>query len=88
MDKCWISNPNRLSSEYVNGVDEFITFVRRNLDVKCLKKCSCNRCLNREMHHIDYVRYHLLMYEFLNNYIQLHEHGEQSIPQVLIGSSV
>ena len=69
MDRRWISNPDRLSAEYVNGVGEFITFVRESLDVQGLTKCPYNHCLNREVHHIDYVRYHLLMYGFLKDYI-------------------
>ena len=72
----------------MNGVCEFVTFVRGSLDVQGLTKCPCNHCLNHEVHHIDSIRYHLLIYRFLNNYILWYEHGEQSNPQVPIGSPV
>ncbi|KAL5576570.1 hypothetical protein UlMin_018269 [Ulmus minor] len=88
MDRSWISNPDRLSAEYENGVGEFVTFVRGSLDVQGLTKCPCNRCMNREVHHIDYVRYHLLIYGFLKDYIHWTEHGEQSNPQVPLGSPI
>ena len=61
MDQSWILNPNRLFAEYANGVGEFITFVRESLAVQGLTKCPCNCCMNHEVHHIDYVRYHLLI---------------------------
>ena len=88
MDRRWISNPDRLSAEYENGVGEFVTFVRGSLDVQGLTKCPCNRCMNREVHHIDSVRYHLLIYGFLKDYIHWTEHGEQSNPQVPLGSPI
>ena len=49
MDRSWISNPDRLSAEYENGVGEFVTFVRGSFDVQGLTKCPCNRCMNREV---------------------------------------
>ncbi|KAL5573205.1 hypothetical protein UlMin_022802 [Ulmus minor] len=88
MDRRWISNPDRLSAEYEKGVGEFVTFVRGSLDVQGLTKCPCNRCMNREVHHIDSVRYHLLIYGFLKDYIHWTEHGEQSNPQVPLGSPI
>ncbi|KAL7184117.1 hypothetical protein ACSBR2_026307 [Camellia fascicularis] len=30
MDKSWIDLPNRMSSEYMNGIDEFLVFAYTN----------------------------------------------------------
>ena len=31
MDKSWIDLPNRMSSEYINGIDEFLVFAYTNM---------------------------------------------------------
>ena len=46
MDCSWIDIQDRLSVQYVKGVDEFISFARRCINSEGKMPCPCNFCLN------------------------------------------
>ena len=43
MDKRWI-NTNRISGEYINGVQSFLDFAFANAGDSKVIVCPCNRC--------------------------------------------
>ena len=47
MDKSWIDLPNRMSSEYINGIDEFLVFAYTNRVEGSMISCPCRKCENR-----------------------------------------
>ena len=76
MDRSWISNRDRISAEYVDGVHQFLQFAREGVDVAGCTLCPCKNCINRVKRLMGEVRSHLLHYGFLSMYIVWVEHGE------------
>ena len=46
MDKSWIDLPNMMSSEYINGIDEFLVFAYTNMVESSMISCPCRKCEN------------------------------------------
>ena len=76
MDRSWISNPNRISAEYVAGVEQFLEVARKTVDATGCTLCPCKNCINRVKRHIGEIRRHLLHQGFLSTYTVWVEHGE------------
>ena len=47
MDKSWIDFPYRMSSEYINRIDEFIVFAYTNRVEGSMISCPSRKCENR-----------------------------------------
>ncbi|KAL5579995.1 hypothetical protein UlMin_012437 [Ulmus minor] len=76
MDRSWISNPDRISAEYVAGVNQFLQIARETVDATGCTLCPCKNCINRVKRHIGEIRRHLLHQGFLSTYTVWVEHGE------------
>lgn len=86
MDKSWIDSPNRMSVEYIAGIDQFLTFAYSNRHESLVICCPCRSCGNRYNLSRQVVRAHLTSKGFLKNYKNWVYHGEAYVP--LHGSQV
>jgi hypothetical protein len=60
-----------LSNEYINGLDAFIDFMKKNMvdNGRCFICCPCKHCKNEKKYHSDDVlRTHLIKHEFKEDY--------------------
>ncbi|CAL1399254.1 unnamed protein product [Linum trigynum] len=75
MDRIWISESNRLSGVFIQGVVSFIEFARSSVkDGKIA--CPCQRCVNRFHHTTSTVMAHILENGFSQSYTNWYFHGE------------
>ena len=79
MDKSWLTKP-RGTSEYINGVEEFIKFAFRN-SVGDRIKCPCKKCGFKRWENETTVRDHLQYNPFPENYVTWSLHGEKNVFQ-------
>ena len=79
MAREWIKDRNRISAQYIAGVDEFITVAKRSLNSDGLTLCPCTNCVNRMMRSIDVIRAHLIRVGIDNSYTRWVNHGEDEI---------
>ncbi|XP_038707717.1 uncharacterized protein LOC120002932 [Tripterygium wilfordii] len=79
MDKTWIDLPNRMCAEYVNGIDQFLTYAYTNLAEEANINCPCRRCENRFYLSKLVVRDHLISFGFLKKYKNWVNHGESYV---------
>lgn len=77
MDKSWIDLPNRMSSEYMEGINQFMEFTN-GFDSEFIS-CPCRKCTNRYYYKREYVRQHLILNGFLNRYKKWIRHGEEYV---------
>jgi len=76
MDRSWI-NEICVRDVYENGVEEFLQFAQRNVQVVNGRYfCLCVNCVNGKRLEIRLIREHVLCYGFLKNYIEWIGHGE------------
>ena len=59
MDKSWMSK-DRLSKEYVDGVDQFLAFALAHTTDSELMRCPCQSCANLKCKTPREIKYHLL----------------------------
>ena len=78
----WISENNRVSLEFRNGVAEFIRLARQQV-VNGKVKCPCKTCNNVKYQTIDDVETDLYIRGFSPNYKRWFHHGEPIIPEVI-----
>ena len=76
MDKSWIDLPNRMSREYMNGINRFLVFAYTNRATSSMICCPCRKCENRFHLVRDSVREHLISNGFPNKYKHWINHGE------------
>ena len=76
MDKSWIMEPNRLSSEYLNGVEAFLDKARNYANEEGLIRCPCVYCVNSFSHTLSTVEAHLIDRGFQQSYQIWNFHGE------------
>ena len=76
MDKTWIDSGDRLSREYVNGIDQFLVFAYTGKGADSVIHCPCRQCANRYSFSQDVVRDHLLNKGMLKKYKIWTSHGE------------
>ncbi|XP_074373620.1 uncharacterized protein LOC141713968 [Apium graveolens] len=76
MDRSWINIPDKLSTEYTNGIKDFISVAKQSLDAKGMVVCPCTRCVNKELQNLKMIKLHLLTNGFLSTYKRWYYHGE------------
>ncbi|WOH08702.1 hypothetical protein DCAR_0728148 [Daucus carota subsp. sativus] len=77
MDRSWMDKPDKLSVEYANGINEFITVAQNCVDSGGKVLCPCCRCVNKESQKLNVIKLHLLTSGFQNTYKIWYYHGEQ-----------
>ncbi|KAK9148246.1 hypothetical protein Scep_007003 [Stephania cephalantha] len=78
MDKSWMSETNRLSKRYVDGVNLFLEFARAHTGSEVIR-CPCRECLNIEEKKFDVVESHLYAKGISQSYTRWINHGEQIV---------
>jgi hypothetical protein len=75
MDRSWVRG-RLFSSEHIDGVNQFMSFVKEKFseDVEIL--CPCGRCLNQKYLCQPLVKKHILMNGMDSTYIRWIHHGE------------
>ena len=77
MDRSWM-NARRTSREYIDGVEAFIEFAKRNdPNDKGMYYCPCVKCLNDCRLSVDDIRDHLICDGIHSNYQRWMWHGEE-----------
>jgi hypothetical protein len=75
MDKSWIT-VDRRSTQFSQGVEEFLSFsVRNAVDCNAIR-CPCTKCGNMELHSVKTIRGHIYWHGFDTNYHRWIWHGE------------
>ena len=70
--------PSRISTEYINGVNEFMKCALADMKKKCVERmlCPCLDCGNNKWQPSDEVRSHLIRRGFKKKYTTWYWHGE------------
>nr|AAX96657.1 transposon protein, putative, CACTA, En/Spm sub-class [Oryza sativa Japonica Group] len=87
MDRRWMYYAHRSSTEYREGVTEFVTFADndRKSRMSMHMLCPCRDCKNEQMiEDKDEVHTHLIMNGFMKKYTCWTKHGEQEAPDVAV----
>lgn len=64
INKGWMSEKNRLSLAYTQGVEEFVEFAIANNDQQLSTfPCPCVKCRNRKRLIMTDLKKHLVMYD-------------------------
>ena len=53
MDRSWMKLGHRWCKEYVNGVKEFIDFVKDHMGQDNMVRCFCLKCMNAYYKYLD-----------------------------------
>ncbi|KAJ8640012.1 hypothetical protein MRB53_016706 [Persea americana] len=77
MDKSWIDLLNRMSREYMDGINHFMEFTN-GFDNEFIS-CPCRKCVNRYHYRREFVRDHLILNGFLKQYKNWIRHGEEYV---------
>ncbi|KAI5321214.1 hypothetical protein L3X38_030285 [Prunus dulcis] len=77
MSRRWIQNPNRCSDEYLDGIEDFIEFARRQNPGATRIRCPCRKCNNTLWETIENVGFHLVRNGMIETYSIWNLHGEQ-----------
>ncbi|BBG96738.1 hypothetical protein Prudu_005627 [Prunus dulcis] len=77
MSRRWIQNPNRCSDEYLDGIEDFIEFARRQNPDATRIRCPCRKCNNTLWETIENVGFHLVRNGMIETYSIWNLHGEQ-----------
>lgn len=75
MDRSWI-NSKRFNNEYMDGVNEFMTFLSERFGDDEEMLCPCRRCLNRVPQFKGRVHDHLHIHGMATTYTRWIHHGE------------
>ena len=75
MDRSWVHS-TLFSTEYVNGVKEFMDFIKEKYVEDDQILCPCTRCLNQKYLHQPNVKNHILMNGMDYTYTRWVHHGE------------
>uniref|UniRef100_A0A8R7QJ32 Transposase-associated domain-containing protein n=1 Tax=Triticum urartu TaxID=4572 RepID=A0A8R7QJ32_TRIUA len=67
MDRSWIK-ARKFSEEYINGVKEFMNFVRETYAEDAQILCPCRKCLNGKQEPQGKVEDHILIYGMSSTY--------------------
>ena len=71
MDKSWIDLPNKMSREYINGIDQFLVFAYTNRAEGSMISCPCRKCENRYHLVREGVWEHLMLNGFFKKSIDI-----------------
>lgn len=86
MSHQWVKNGNRISTEYIQGVKEFLNVARQTLNSRGLTLCPCARCLNARMQELGVIRAHLINVGIDKSYTRWVHHGEDEVSEEDTGS--
>ncbi|CAD6334911.1 unnamed protein product [Miscanthus lutarioriparius] len=75
MDRSWVHN-TLFPTEYVNGVKQFMDFIKEKFGEDAEILCPCTRCLNQKYLHQPTVKNHILMNGMDCTYTRWVHHGE------------
>lgn len=75
MDRSWVHS-TLFSTQYVNGVNEFMDFIKEKYAEDDEILCPCTRCLNQKYLHQPTVKKHILMNGMDCTYTRWVHHGE------------
>jgi hypothetical protein len=82
MDRCWV-HLNPFTPAYMDGVEEFMEFVRW----KCLEeskiKCRCRRCVNQVLRHQHEVNDHIHIFGMSPAYTRWINHGQSPSAEII-----
>ena len=77
MDKTWITSARRFSAAYVEGVENFMNFIRAEYGgPKSDVLCTCSSCMNSVTRPQSTVQNHLHLYGMSVTYTRWVHHGE------------
>jgi hypothetical protein len=74
-----------LSNEYVNVLDAFINFTKKDMvdNRRCLIYCPCKQCKNEKKYHlVDVLRKYLIKHGFKEDYRCWNKHDEVGLNEV------
>ncbi|KAL2492096.1 Uncharacterized protein Adt_27724 [Abeliophyllum distichum] len=77
MDKSWMRLGNRLSNEYLAGVNSFMELAKLCLDENNEVRCPCRNCQNAFFQSLDVVESHLYLPGISASYERWIFHGEE-----------
>ncbi|KAK1360625.1 hypothetical protein POM88_045099 [Heracleum sosnowskyi] len=77
MDRSWITIPDKLSTEYADGINEFIKVASQRRNSNGMVLCPCSLCVNKLLQNLKVIKLHLLTHGFLSTYKIWYHHGEQ-----------
>lgn len=72
-----VYNPNRFTTEYLNGVASFLDVAKQHVNDKGLTKCPCRKCHNGYSVLVSEVGKHLCIHRMSLDYNVWIYHGEQ-----------
>ena len=75
-------NGRLFSSEYIEGVNGFMSFIKEKFSENVEILCPCSRCLNQKYLGQALVKKHILMYGMDSTYSRWIHHGENLNPEV------
>ena len=77
MDRTWITSAQRFSAAYVEGVENFMNFIRAEYDgPKSDVLCPCSNCMNSVSRPQSILQNHLHLYGMSVTYTRWVHHGE------------
>ena len=77
MDRTWITSSRRFSAAYVEGVENFMNFIRAEYGgPKSDVLCPCSSCMNSVTRPQSTVQNHLHLYGMSVTYTRWVHHGE------------
>ena len=76
-----INNDGTINKDFVDGVENFISFVCNQLGVMNVReiRCPCRKCHNRKFQTLEEVKLHLFRKGFIADYYVWDRHGEQYV---------
>ncbi|XP_008460612.1 uncharacterized protein LOC103499390 [Cucumis melo] len=76
MDRSWINLKDQASSEYFDGVANFIEIATNHLDEEEITRCPCSNFLNVNWNRLDVIERHLYKYGMSPTYKRWIFHGD------------
>ena len=76
-----INNDGTINKDFVDGVENFISFACNQLGVMNVReiRCPCRKCHNRKFQTLEEVKLHLFRKGFIAYYYVWDRHGEQYV---------
>ena len=76
-----INNDGTINKDFVDGVENFISFACNQLGVMNVReiRCPCRKCHNRKFQTLEEVKLHLFRKGFIADYYVWDRHGEQYV---------
>ncbi|XP_058006754.1 uncharacterized protein LOC131182125 [Hevea brasiliensis] len=74
MDRSWMLNKNKFSSEYIQGVRSFLDVAKQHVDSSGRIRCPCKNCNNCYLKKVVEVKQDLFLHGFVEDYTQWTHH--------------